>query len=397
MKILVLNAGSSSLKYSLFEMSNSAVRISGLLEKIGENNAIHHYTQADAEPHQTVLILANHQQALQALFQLLTATGLLADQSELRCVGHRVVHGGEHFSQPTLITPAVLLQLQATVALAPLHNPANLLGINIAMQEISAVPHIAVFDTAFHQTMPDYAYRYALPAALYSQHGVRRYGFHGTSHHYVAKLAAQFLNKPLAQTNLITLHLGNGASVAAIENGCSVDTSMGMTPLAGLMMGTRCGDIDQAIVFYLSRTLDMSNTDIENLLNKASGCKGVCGENDMRRIHELAESGLVEAKLALAMYAYRIKKYIGAYFAVLNRVDALVFTGGIGENDHWLRAACCHNLSIFGISLDATKNLHPSKPVADISTTDSKLALLVINTNEELEIALQAQVCVAEL
>ena len=397
MKILVLNAGSSSLKYSLFEMSNSGVLISGLLEKIGENNAIHHYTLADAEPQQTVLNLANHQQALQALFQLLTATGLLADQSELRCVGHRVVHGGEHFTQPTLITPTVLQQLQATVALAPLHNPANLLGINIAMQEISAVPHIAVFDTAFHQTMPDYAYRYALPAELYSQHGVRRYGFHGTSHRYVAKLAAQYLNKPLTQTNLITLHLGNGASVAAIENGCSVDTSMGMTPLAGLMMGTRCGDIDPAIVFYLSSTLDISNAEIENLLNKASGCKGVCGENDMRRIHALAESGLVEAKLALAMYAYRVKKYIGAYFAVLNRVDALVFTGGIGEHDHWLRAACCQNLSIFGISLDDAKNLYPNKPVADISTTDSKLALLVINTNEELEIAMQAQACVAEL
>ncbi len=396
MKILVLNAGSSSLKYSLLEMVQTKVLIAGLLDRIGETGSVHRYQLANEQPQQLAVNIENHQQALQALFQLLTTSQMLSDQRELACIGHRVVHGGEHFSQPTLITAEVLSQLNATIPLAPLHNPANLLGIREAMRQMADIPQIAVFDTAFHQSLPDYAYRYALPGDLYTDHSVRRYGFHGTSHCYVAKLAAEFLAKPLAETNLITLHLGNGASVAAIANGRSVDTSMGMTPLEGLMMGSRSGDIDPAIVFYLSRTLDMSNADIENLLNKASGCKGVCGENDMRRIHALAESGSAEAKLALAMYAYRIKKYIGAYFAVLNRVDALVFTGGIGENDHWLRAACCENLSILGISLDTSKNLNPARPVADISSTDSKPAILVINTNEELEIALQAQACVAE-
>ena len=393
MKILVLNAGSSSIKYSLFDMLNHGVLIAGLIERIGETSSLHRYTLADSRQLNCEKPIADHQHALRELFTTLSTSGILTDNSDLFCIGHRVVHGGEQFRQPALIDEYVLQQIAATVSLAPLHNPANLLGIKEAMRQMGEIPQIAVFDTAFHQTIPDYAYRYALPTDLYSEHGVRRYGFHGTSHRYVAKLAAQFLGKALGETNLITLHLGNGSSVTAIENGQSIDTSMGMTPLEGLIMGTRCGDIDPAIVFYLSRTMNMSVDAIENLLNKNSGCKGICGENDMRAIHKLAEAGDAAARLTLNMYAYRIIKYIGAYFAVLNRVDALVFTGGIGENDAWLREKCCSQLSALGIAIDIAKNQSPSHPCADIGAGDAAVAVLVIATNEELEIAIQAREC----
>ncbi len=396
MKILVLNAGSSSVKYSLFNMCKQDVLVSGIIERIGETNPVHRYTLSDAVEKHLDKPISSHQQALQELFRVLSESAILTDPSDLFCIGHRVVHGGEHFRRPVLIDQQVLQQISENIALAPLHNPANLLGIKEAMQEMGAIPQVAVFDTAFHQSLPDYAYRYALPTGLYTQHGVRRYGFHGTSHRYVAKLAAEFLGKPLHETNLITLHLGNGASVTAIENGRSVDTSMGMTPLEGLMMGTRCGDIDPAIHFYLSRTLNMSNQTIENLFNKESGCKGICGENDMRAIHKLAESGNEDAHLALEMYAYRIKKYIGAYFAVLNRVDAVVFTGGIGENDIWLRQQCCANLTAFGIAVDSHKNKSPVRPCADISASGGRVAVLVIATHEELEIAIQAKECLED-
>ncbi|MDD4914520.1 MAG: acetate kinase [Methylococcales bacterium] len=396
MKILVINAGSSSMKYSLFEMGRHCVLIAGLIERIGEAASEHRYslTQADQTPIQKPI--ADHRQALQELFGILSSSGLLADSRELYCIGHRVVHGGEQFRQPTLINEQALQQIHANSALAPLHNPANLLGIREAIRQMPQIPQIAVFDTAFHHTLPDYAYRYALPARLYTDYGVRRYGFHGTSHRYVARLAARALGKNLTETNLITLHLGNGASAAAIENGVSVDTSMGMTPLEGLMMGSRCGDIDPAIHFYLSRMLDLDSQAIENLLNKDSGCKGVCGENDMRAIHKLAETGDKAAILALDMYAYRIRKYIGAYYAVLGRVDAIVFTGGIGENDSLLREKCCHNLSALGIAIDSGENQNPARPWANIATGDATVAVLVIATHEELEIAIQAQECVAQ-
>ena len=395
MKILVLNAGSSSIKYSLFAMETHQVLIAGLIERLGEHDTRHCY-QLHGAPQQTQASPSkNHQQAIQELFSVLTNTGALADFSQLACIGHRVVHGGDHFQQPTLINAQVIQQIPATIPLAPLHNPANLLGIQEAMQHMADIPQVAVFDTAFHQTLPDYAYRYALPQELYTQHAVRRYGFHGTSHCYVAGKAAEGLGKALAEINLITLHLGNGASVSAIQNGRSIDTSMGMTPLEGLMMGTRCGDIDPAIIFYLSNTLSMPMQTIENLLNKASGCKGVCGENDMRTLQQLADSGEPTAILALEMYAYRIKKYIGAYFAVLNKVDAIVFTGGIGENDSWLREKCCANLEGFGIAIDHVKNSNPTSPYANINTTDARIAVLVIPTDEELEIAMQAQACLS--
>jgi acetate kinase len=394
MKILVLNAGSSSLKYSLISLENRQVMFCGLIERIGEAQSLHRYRSEDGNEQNSQHSIVDHQQALQELFAALDGSQLL-QPGELACIGHRVVHGGEAFCQPARITPEVIAQIEAMIPLAPLHNPANLLGIREAMRLAGDLPQVAVFDTAFHQTLPEYAYRYPLPEQYYRQQGVRRYGFHGSSHAFVAKQAAEFLGKPLADCNLITLHLGNGASATAIRGGISVETSMGMTPLEGLMMGTRSGDIDPAIPFYLGRSVGLSSQEIETLFNKNSGCKGICGENDMRAIHNMADAGDAKAQLALAMYAYRIKKYIGAYCAVLGRVDALVFTGGIGENDAWLRQACCQDLSVFGIEIDASRNQDPARPVARISSDLAKIAVLVIATNEELEIAIQAQACLA--
>lgn len=392
MKILVLNAGSSSIKYSLIAPDEQQSLLTGLIERIGESLAIHRYRSQEGSEQKVEKQIADHPHALRELFAVLNDSGAIKP-GELAGIGHRVVHGGETFRQPARIDAEVIAQIEAMIPLAPLHNPANLLGIREAMRLMSEVPQVAVFDTAFHQTLPDYAYRYALPEPLYRQNGVRRYGFHGTSHRYVANQAAEFLGKPLSEINLITLHLGNGASVTAIRDGISIDTSMGMTPLEGLMMGTRSGDIDPAIHFYLGRALNMSSQDIENLLNKNSGCKGVCGENDMRAIHRNADAGNADARLALAMYAYRIKKYIGAYYAVLGRVDALVFTGGIGENDAWLRQTCCESLGALGIDINAARNLAPEHPRDRISPDSSPVAVLVIATNEELEIALQTRDC----
>jgi len=392
MKILVINAGSSSIKYSLFEMNDHSTLLKGTVERIGEAIAIHKYQITNAEEIISEKILADHQQALTELFYILQHSGGI-EIGELACIGHRVVHGGELFHEPALIAPQVLKQIRDMIPLAPLHNPANLLGIEEALRLMGDIPQVAVFDTAFHQNMPEYAYRYALPDHLYRDHSVRRYGFHGTSHGYVAKQAAKFLEKELETLNLITLHLGNGASVTAIENGLSVDTSMGMTPLEGLMMGTRCGDIDPALHFYLSRTLNLSMDAVESLFNKQSGCKGICGENDMRNIHQMAESGDQAAQLTLAMYAYRIKKYIGAYYAVLGRVDALVFTGGIGEHDVWLREQCCAGLTALGIAIDRDKNQKPDGVCKLVSSSQATVKVLVIQTHEELEIAIQAEAC----
>ncbi len=275
------------------------------------------------------------------------------------------------------------------IPLAPLHNPANLLGIEVALESAPEVPQVAVFDTAFHQSLPPYAFRYALPQDWYERHRIRRYGFHGTSHGYVAGQAAAHLNKPLTSVNLITLHLGNGASVAAIKNGNSVDTSMGLTPLEGLIMGTRSGDIDPAIIFYLVRKADLSQNEIESLLNKHSGLKGVCGVNDMREIAQLADKGDEPARLAIEMYCYRIKKYIGAYYAVLGDVDALVFTAGIGENAAGIRLQSCEGLAHLGIEIDEKKNEFNTSGIFEIQSDASAIKILVIPTDEELEIAEQ--------
>lgn len=387
MNILILNAGSSSLKYSLIAVDQSHAIAHGLFERIGETQSLHRYHVKNTSEQQA-LNIADHQQALQIVFELLEQLG-----QPVNAIGHRVVHGGEQFSQPTLITDKVIEQIRINCALAPLHNPANLQGILAARQQMPKLPQVAVFDTAFHHTLPDYAYRYALPESLYQSAAIRRYGFHGTSHQYVAHEAAHLIGKPLRKCNLITLHLGNGASACAIEKGVSVDTSMGLTPLEGLIMGSRSGDIDPAIVAHLARTQNMSIDQIDTLLNKQSGLKGICGENDMRSVRQMAQAGNQAAQLALEMYAYRLIKYIGAYCAVLGRVDALVFTGGIGENDSELRNSVCQRLVGMGIQIDPERNRKPQRPATAINRLESQIAVLVIQTNEELEIARQTHEC----
>ena len=304
---------------------------SGSVERIGEKEGLHRHqsfnggkVSEEASPR----FIYDHREGLSMIGAALNKTGAIESLSALFAIGHRVVHGGEYFREPTLIDEEVVRKIRELIPLAPLHNPANLMGIEVALLQAPEVPQVAVFDTAFHQTIPEYAYRYAVPDAVYKEHRVRRYGFHGTSHHYVARRAADYLEKPLETLRLITLHLGNGASAAAIAYGASIDTSMGMTPLEGLIMGTRCGDIDPMIPFFLERT-GMSITAIEGMLNRDSGLKGICGANDMREIHKLADSGDSGAKLALEMYCYRIRKYIGAYSVVLGGLDAVIFTGGI--------------------------------------------------------------------
>jgi len=393
MKVLVINSGSSSIKYQLFDMSNKAALARGLLEKIGETESrlTHQFRGEQGNKAEVTrsLPVENHQQGFQLIGDVLNESGAVHDSSELFGIGHRVVHGGEAFKEPALIDEKVMTTIQVLSPLAPLHNPANLTGIEVALQFAPGVPQIAVFDTAFHQSVPPQAFHYALPLDLYQNHNVRRYGFHGTSHGYVAKQAALYLKRSLHSLNLITLHLGNGASVTAIEKGRSIDTSMGMTPLEGLIMGTRSGDIDPAIIFYLGKKTDLSQDEMESLLNKHSGLKGICGVNDMREIAEMANAGNELARLAIEMYCYRIKKYIGAYSAVLGSVDALVFTGGIGENAADIRARACEGLSKMGIEVDANKNSLKTSGIREIQRNSSSVRVLIIPTDEELEIAEQ--------
>ena len=397
MKVLVINSGSSSIKYQLFDMAEAKVLASGAIERIGEAQIVHRHRLASSQgavDETDEECIANHREGLARIGQVLRESGAVGDVSELSAVGHRVVHGGEFFRQPTLIDNDVLERIRDMIPLAPLHNLANAMGIEVALQYAPDIPQVAVFDTAFHQSIPAHAWHYAIPERLYSEQRVRRYGFHGTSHYYVAKQAARQLGKALPSLNLITLHLGNGASAAAIRQGRSVDTSMGMTPLEGLIMGTRCGDIDPAIHFYLCREAGLSYQEVESLLNKESGLKGVCGANDMREVHRLADAGDDRARLALAMYCYRIKKYIGAYVAVLGRVDALVFTGGIGENDAGVRAQACAGLHALGIELDSDRNSGQAKGVFAIHSDGSPVSILVVPTDEEFEIALQTVECI---
>ena len=398
MKILVINSGSSSIKYRLFEMPDKTVLASGVMEQIGEaQSRLTHYTRNRKGQMEEIInseSVADHQQGFQLIGSVMGESGALQDTAELSGIGHRVVHGGEEFTEPTLIDEKVIDTIHRLSPLAPLHNPANLLGIEVAMQSAPQVPQVAVFDTAFHQSIPIHAFRYAIPQDLYEAHQVRRYGFHGTSHAYVTKQAATLLDRPLNELNLITLHLGNGASAAAVKGGKSIDTSMGMTPLEGLIMGTRCGDIDPAIIFYLKRKTGQARDEVEDILNKESGLKGICGENDMRQIEELAQSGNPQAQLAIEMVCYRIKKYIGAYYAVLGRLDALVFTAGIGEKSPLIRAGACQGLSHLGIEIDPEKNNQKSKKAFEIQKRDSRVKVLVIPTNEELEIAEQTVSCI---
>ncbi|MCL4147765.1 UNVERIFIED_CONTAM: hypothetical protein GTU68_014747 [Idotea baltica] len=311
----------------------------------------------------------------------------------LVAISHRVVHGGEAFSAPVRIDEEVIATLRGVSALAPLHNPANLNGIEVCLVLFAAIPQVAVFDTAFHQPMPPHAYRYALPASLYLEQGVRRYGFHGTSHAYVAKQAASHLQQPLESLNFISLHLGNGASIAAIQGGRCIDTSMGMTPLEGLMMGTRCGDIDPAVAFYLQRATGQSSVEIESLYNHDSGLKGICGENDLREVLRMADGKDASAQLAIDMYCYRIKKYIGAYYAALGNVDGIIFTAGVGENAPRIRQLSCSGLDALGIVIDEEKNSQTQGNTCEIQSSQSKVKVLVVPTNEELEIAQQTIAC----
>lgn len=394
MKVLVINTGSSSIKYQLFEMPEGKVLCTGLVERLGESVGKITHKQLSGEEENVFekeKPIATHSDGMQLIANLLVDTtyGVLKDASEVGLVGHRVVHGGEDFSSTTQITQAVKDKIKELAPLAPLHNPPNLVGIEVAEEIFPEATQVGVFDTAFHQTLPEEAYRYAIPKSLYEEYGIRVYGFHGTSHRYITKRAAKLLNKPLNEVNLITIHLGNGASMAAVKNGKSIDTTLGLTPLPGLVMGTRSGDIDPGVLFYLNETLGYSLADIKNLLNKESGLKGLSGDNDMRGITERAEHGDKDAQLALAVYTYRIKKYIGAYMAAIGKVDALIFTAGVGENSAIVRALSVESLEPLGVELDKDKNKERGgerKISKDSSATD----IWVIPTNEELEIANQA-------
>lgn len=387
--ILVLNSGSSSIKYELFRSGDWSVVARGLVENIGKDTArlVAKKMLAGSESREELpLPGADHAQGFAAIAKTLGGNG---DGGRLIGIGHRVVHGGELFQEPTVITPEVLEGIRSLIPLAPLHNPVNLLGIEAAQSCCPAVPQVAVFDTAFHQTMPDFAYRYPLPEALYRRDHIRRYGFHGTSHRYVSARAAEFLGGSPQSLNLIVLHLGGGASACAVAAGRSVDTSMGFTPLEGLVMGSRCGDIDPAIIFYLQRQAGMGGAEVERLLNHKSGLMGLCASGDMREITARAANGEPEATLALAIYAYRAKKYIGAYLAALGRVDALVFTGGIGENAARVRELICQGLEGLGIEVDRVKNEIAKSGNRDVAAAASRVRVLVIPTNEEQEIASQ--------
>ncbi len=398
MKVLVLNAGSSSIKYELFDMTDRSVLATGLLERIGERESrlTHHHRGDDGAVTEVERKgpVADHREGFAWIGAALNESGAVRESSELYGVGHRVVHGGEAFHEPTLIDESVMETIREQIPLAPLHNPANLVGIEVAVAHFSDVPHVAVFDTAFHHSIPPHAYHYALPHDLYTTHHVRRYGFHGTSHVYVAQQAARHLGRPLESLNLIVLHLGNGASITAIERGKSIDTTMGLTPLEGLIMGTRSGDLDPAIVFFLARATGRSNDALESLLNRESGLKGICGANDMREILRRADEGDERAALAIEMYAYRLKKYIGAYYAALGRVDGIVFTAGIGENAAAIRARACGGLSALGIAVDPRKNETRTDGTREIQTDDATVKVLVIPTDEELEIAEETVECV---
>ena len=389
MKVLVLNCGSSSIKYKLFDMDHKAVIAQGGIEKIGLKDSFLKLTLPNGEKKVLEKDIPEHTVGVEFILQTLTSAeyGVVKSMDEIGAVGHRMVHGGEKFSQSVLLTPEVLEAFAACNDLAPLHNPANLKGVHAISAILPHVPQVGVFDTAFHQSMPDYAYMYAVPYELYQKYGVRRYGFHGTSHRYVSKRVCEFLGVNPEGQRIITCHTGNGGSITAIKDGKSVDTSMGLTPLEGLMMGTRSGDIDAGAVTYIMEKEGLDAAGLSNLLNKKSGVMGIFGESsDMRDLEAAVAAGNPRARLAENMYFYRIKKYIGAYAAALGGVDILVFTGGVGENQASARWGACEGLEFMGIKLDAEKNKVRGEE-AVISTDDSKVKVVVIPTDEELMIA----------
>ncbi|EAI2977864.1 TPA: acetate kinase [Campylobacter coli] len=386
MKILVLNSGSSSIKFKFFD--DKVVKASGLVEKIGEEKSKVILKNAlNDEKFERELAIKNHEHGLQIVNELFKESGILEDLNALDGCGHRIVHGGRNLSEHCLVDDYVLKEIDRVSIFAPLHNPAHLAGIKTMMKAAPNVKNTVIFDTAFHRTMPDFAYMYALPYDFYDKHNIRRYGFHGTSHAFVSARAAKLLGKDKEDLNAISAHLGNGASVCAIEGGKSVDTSMGFTPLEGLVMGTRCGDLDPAILPFISNLKGLTIEEIDTLLNKKSGLYGICGSNDFRDIGVKIEQGDDKARLAFDMFCYRLLKYIGAYFTVLPRTDAIIFTGGIGENAALVRQKVCEKLSHLGIELDTELNNEKTSCERVISTANSKVKIFIIPTDEELEIA----------
>ena len=387
--VLVINCGSSSLKYQLMDMTNERLVAKGLVERIGMDDGIHTYNRPNKDDFQETQPITDHAQAIELVMAALTSPdhGVLQSMAEVVAVGHRVVHAGEKYSASAVIDAGVLEALKECVPLAPLHNPANITGIEACRQVMPNVPMVGVFDTAFHQTMPDRSYIYPIPYELYEDFQIRRYGFHGTSHRFVTLRAAQLLERDPGELNLITCHLGNGASMAAVSGGQSIDTSMGLTPLEGLMMGTRSGDIDPAIVGYLSRRLDKSLADIEKMLNKESGLLGISGiSSDLRDVEREFANGNDRARLALEVYGYHIRKYIGSYAVALGRVDAIIFTAGVGEHASLVREWACQGLEAIGATLDPFKNA-TRHDEAIISKMASRVKIMIIPTNEELMIA----------
>ena len=393
MKILVINAGSSSIKYQLLALEDTDhVLASGLLEKIGESSShLKHrvFKGSEEKEIEKEKSIADHKQGMALIAEILTdaETGVIQDTSEIDGIGHRVLHCGEIYSDTVLIDDKVIDTIKDHFDLGPLHNPPNLTGIQVAIEFFPQVPQVAVFDTAFHQTIPPHAYHYALPYEMYKKYRIRRYGFHGTSHKYISHETARYLNKPLSETSLISIHLGNGCSMAAVSKGRCVDTSMGLTPLEGLIMGTRCGDVDPAIHSFIATKTGMDIYQIDQMMNKESGLKGLCGTNDVREVLEKKANGDKLAALALDMYCYRIKKYIGSYRAILADLDAIVFTAGVGENATAIRSGACEGLSCIGIDMNPEKNNQKSKGIREIQHDSSPVKILIIPTNEELQIA----------
>ncbi|MEN6445312.1 MAG: acetate kinase [Candidatus Cloacimonas sp.] len=395
MKILVLNCGSSSIKYQLIDMQTENLMAEGIVEKIGEDIALFTFKSSKYTKKKREMVIDNHEQGLQLILEALIdpATGVLNELTEIDAVGHRLVHAGEHYSDAVKITDNVVEVMEECISLAPLHNPANLKGIEAVKNKMPECPQCGVFDTAFHQTMPAMAYLYPLPLEFYTNYKIRRYGFHGTSHKYVSFKAAEFLHRPLTDMKVITCHLGNGASISAIKNGKSIDTSMGFTPLEGLMMGTRCGDIDPAIPIHMQQQLGLTVEEVNNILNKKSGMLGLSHiSNDMREIEsEVLEKNNPKAIMALNVYCYRIKKYIGSYFAALNGLDVLVFTGGVGENMPIARDIICRDMEALGIKINLEENAKHSDDIQVLSSAEAKVIVLKIPTNEELMIARETE------
>jgi acetate kinase len=399
MKVLVLNSGSSSIKYQFIETTTHQVLAKGQVERIGMDDAVLSHVRIDGDTVKFSAEILDHNIAIEYVVTILLSKnhGVIKDKSEIEAVGHRVVHGGETFSGSVLITDEVIEKIRENIELAPLHNPHNLRGIMACKRLLPDTPQVAVFDTAFHQKMPEYAFIYGLPYELYKKYKIRRYGFHGTSHRYVSKRASEILGIPIEKLRIITAHLGNGCSMAAVKYGVSVDTTMGFTPLEGLLMGTRSGDIDPAIVLYIMGKEGLTMAEVNALLNKHSGLVGISGvSSDMREIIREMKNGNMRAKLAFDVFCYRVKKYIGAYAAVMGWVDAIVFTAGIGENSPDVRKSVCEGLEFLGIKIDDEKNNSPEREKI-ITTDDSPVKVLVIPTNEELVIALDTAEIVSKV